>query len=85
MRPEVVGCFLSDLGMNILPKYDGQMCTKLIDTSVFLKLQIFSLFDILESSGMAWDLILTAFRMPGAGFPWSSRGLGIYCNTVGIF
>ena len=25
LRPEVVGCFLSDLGMNIFPKYEGRM------------------------------------------------------------
>ena len=40
----------------------------IVNTDVFLKLQIFDFFDILGSSGTAWDLILAAFWMPGAHF-----------------
>ena len=39
-----------------------------VNTNVFLKFNIFDLFDIVGSSGMAWDLILAAFRLPGAAF-----------------
>ena len=61
----MVGCFSSDLGVNILPKYDGQMCRKhIVNIDVFLRFRIFDLFDILGSSGTAWDLIFEAFRDP---------------------
>ena len=40
----------------------------IINTDVFLMFQTFNLFDILESSGTAWDFILAAFWMPGAYF-----------------
>ena len=49
----------------------------LVNTDVFSKLQIFYLFDILGSSGTAWDLILVAFRVSGAEFSWAGRMLGI--------
>ena len=68
LRPEVVGCFLSDLGMNTLPKYDGRMWRKPSKYRCFLKFQTFDLFSILGSSGTAWDLILAAFRVSGAAF-----------------
>ena len=48
-----------------------------VNTDVFLKLQIFDFFDIWGSSGMAWDLILEALWMTGAAFLWSGRVLGI--------
>ena len=54
----------------------------LVNTDVLLKLQIFILFDILGSSGTAWDLILAALWVPGAAFWWSGRVLGIYCNIA---
>ena len=44
----MVRCFLSDLGVNILPKYDVQ---NIVNTDVFLKLQIFYLFDIWGPQG----------------------------------
>ena len=56
----------------------------LVDIYVFVKLQIFNLADILRSSGSAWDLILAAFRVPGAAFSWSGRVLGIYCNIAAL-
>ena len=54
----------------------------IVNTYVFLKFQTFNLFDILGSSGTAWDLILAAFWVPGAAFSWSVRVLGIYCNIA---
>ena len=49
----------------------------IVNTVVFLKLQIFDFVDILGSSGTAWDFILAAFWVPGAAFSWSGRVLGI--------
>ena len=49
----------------------------IVNTDVFLKLQIFDFIDILGSSGTAWDLILAAFWEPGAAFWWSGGVLGI--------
>ena len=51
----------------------------ILNTDVFLKLQIFEFSDILGSTGTAWDLILEAFRVPGAAFWWSGGGAG---NTL---
>ena len=47
----------------------------LVNIYVFLRFYIFDLFDILGSSGTAWDLILAAFQVPGAAFSWSGRVL----------
>ena len=40
----------------------------IVNIDVFLKLRIFEFSDILGSTGTAWDLILEAFRVPGALF-----------------
>ena len=56
----------------------------IVNTDVFLKLQIFDFIDILGSSGTAWDLILAAFWTPGAAFWWSGGVLGIYCNIAAL-
>ena len=56
----------------------------LVNTYVFLKLQISEFSDIWGSTGTAWDLILEAFRMPGTAFWWSGRVLGIWCDMAAL-
>ena len=46
----------------------------IVNTDVFLKLQIFDFIDILGSSGTAWDLILAAFWPPGAALVRQGAG-----------
>ena len=80
----MVGCFFRDLGVNILRNMMVRCVENIVNTDVFLKLQIFDFIDILGSSGTAWDLIFAAFWMPGAAFWWSGRVLGIYCNIAAL-
>ena len=80
----MVGCFFRDLGVNILRNLMVRCVENIVNTDVFLKLQIFDFIDILGSSGTAWDLILAAFWTPGAAFWWSGGVLGIYCNIAAL-
>ena len=57
-----------DLGVNMLRNMMVRCVENIVNIDVFLKLQIFYFFDILGSTGTAWDLILEAFRVPGAAF-----------------
>ena len=57
--------------MNILRNMMVRCVENVVNTDVFLKSQIFDFFDMLVSTGTAWDLILEAFRVPGAAFLWS--------------
>ena len=51
LRPQVVGCFLRDLGVNILRNMMVRYVENIVNTDVFSKSQIFDFFDILGSSG----------------------------------
>ena len=59
------GCFFSDLGVNILRNMMVRCVENIVNIYVFLKLQVFNFFDILGSSGTAWDLILGLFGARG--------------------
>ena len=47
----MVGCFFKDLGVNILRNLMVRCVENMVNTDVFLKLQIFDFFDILGSLG----------------------------------
>ena len=67
LRPEVLGCFLSDLGMNILPKYDGRMWRKPNKYRCFRNVLFFWLswyFGVLE------DGLGPHFHFSGLGDGW---------------
>ena len=76
--------FFRDLGVNILRNMMVRCVENIVNTDIFSKSQIFEFFDILGSRGTAWDLILEAFRMPGAAFWDSGRVLGIWCDMAAL-